>query len=369
MKCTCSKDDLNGALSAVIKAVAVKPSTPVLAGIYLQAAGDSLELQATNFAISVVARVPANVEVEGATVVTGRVLAAVVQKFSGDIVTLTNEKDAATLELRSEAASFELLSMDAEDFPRINRETSLHSFRINKGALIRLINRTVFACAKDEGRPVFAGCFIDISGTAITFVATNTSRIAIARDVLSDSLDSLQFIVHAATLRNLLGMLYRAADAVVTVGFSGSEVTFSFDDIFLTSRIIDGAFPPYDKVIPASCATTADLDLRDLRAAVDRMQIIAREAEYQTLRFTFTQDGLELSSNSYTLGSSVEHLDSNVSGDDIELSLNFNFLIDALKAFDTEKVSFGMNQPLTPVKISPLGADDFTYIITPLRTQ
>lgn len=369
MKCTCSRKDLNDALSAVVKAVAVKPSTPVLAGIYLRAAGDTLELQATNFSISIIAKIPANVEVEGAVVVAGGYFTSIVGKLGGEIVTLTNEDDAATVTLKSDAASFDLLSMDAGDFPRINKEDATHSFRIQKDALRTLIARTVFACSRDESRPVFTGCFVDISDTTITFAATNASRIAIAREQIFDELDSLQFIVHAATLRNLLGMLYKSSDNVVTVDFYGTGVAFTFDNIFMSSRIIDGTFPPYDKVIPASCATTAEVDVDELRVAIERMQIIAQETEYKTILFKFTQEGLEISANSYNIGKSIEHVDANVEGDDLEISFNFSYLTDALKVFSTEKVEFGMNQPLTPVRIRGLGDGNFTYIITPLRTQ
>ena len=369
MKCTCSRSDLNNALNAVARAVAVKSSTPILAGIYMRAAGNELELQATNFSISVIAKIPANVEVEGATVVAGKVLQPVVQKFSGEIVTLTNEGDTSALTLKSDAASFELLSMDAGDFPRINREPAIHSFRINRTALITLISRTIFACAKDDSRPVFAGCCIDITGTSITFVATNASRIAIAKDTIFDNIERLQFVVHAATLKNLLAMLSASSDSIVTFDFSGSDVAFSFDSTFFSSRLIDGTFPPYDKIIPASCSTTAELDIAELRLAIERMQIIARESEYQTLRFIFTQDGLELSSNSFSVGKSIEHVDSKVSGADLDIAFNVNFLTDALRVFDGNSIVFGMNQPLSPVKI--LAADDsaFTYVITPLRTQ
>ena len=369
MKCTCSKKDLNDALNAVVKAVAVKPSTPVLAGIYLRAADDTLELQATNFSISIIAKIPANVEVEGAIVVAGGYFTNIVGKLGGEIVTLTNEDDAATVTLRSEAASFDLLSMDAEDFPRINKEDATHSFRIPKDALKNLIARTVFACSKDESRPVFTGCLIDIAGTAITFAATNTSRIAIARDQLFDELESLQFIVHAATLRNVLGMLYKSSDNVVSVDFYGTGVAFTFDNIFMSSRIIDGTFPPYDKVIPASCATTAEVDVAELRVAIERMQIIAQETEYKTVLFKFTQDGLEISANSYNVGKSIEHVDANVNGDDLEISFNFSYLLDALKVFDTKTIGFGMNQPLMPAKIQGTDDESFIYIITPLRTQ
>lgn len=370
MKCTCSKKDLNDALSAVVKAVAVKPSTPILSGIYLRAEGHELELQATNFSISVIAKIPVNIEAEGAIVVNGKHFAEIANKLGGEIVTLTNEDNAAAITLKSEAASFEIFSMDAEDFPRIHKEDATQSFRVQKEVLRDLIRRTVFACSgKDDSRPVFTGCCFLISGSDITVVATNSQRIAIAKEKIFDELNDLQFIVHAATLKNLLGMIFNSTDNIITVDFSGRDVAFSFDNIFMSSRLIDGTFPPYERIIPPSCETTAKVDVAELRVAIERMQIIARETEYQTVCLKFTQEGLEISSTAHDVGKSIEHVDAEVRGGDLEIAFNVNYILDALKIFDDEAITFGMNQPLMPVVIRGADDEEFTYVVTPQRTQ
>lgn len=369
MKCTCSRSDLNDALNAVSRAVAVKPATPILGGIYLRAENNTLELQSTNYQLGVIARIPANVENEGATVVIGKYFPSIVQKFSGEIVTISDENDSSNATLKSEAASFDLLTMDADDFPRVKKKEILQSFRVQSGALKNLISHAAFACGNDQSRPAFTGCLAEISGTNINFVGTNAHRIAIAKDKIFDETPDFKLIIPATTLRNLLGMLAGVKDSVVTVDYSGSDVAFTFENVFVSSRLIDAAFPSYEKVIPASCETTAVVEVAELRAALERMQIIASETEYKTVMLNFTQDGLEIISNSYEIGKSTEHVDAEVTGSDIELAFNVNYLQDALKIIGSSKLKIGMNQTLSPVDIRGLDDDSFIYIITPLRTQ
>ena len=369
MKCTCSRSDLNDALNAVSRAVAVKSATPILGGIYLRAENNTLELQSTNYQLGVIAKIPANVERDGATVVIGKYFPSIVQKFSGEIVTISDEDDSSKATLKSEAASFDLLTMDADDFPRVKKENLLQSFRVQSGVLKNLIGRTVFACGSDQTRPAFTGCLIEVFGTNINFVGTNAHRIAIAKDKIFDESPDFKLVIPAYTLRNLLSMLAGVKDSVVTIDFSGSDVAFSFENIFVSSRLIDGAFPSYEKVIPTSCETTAVVEVAEMRAALERMQIIAGETEYKTVTLDFTQDGLEIISRSNEIGRSTEHVDAEVRGSDVEMAFNIIYLQEALKIIGSSKLKIGMNQALSPVDIRGLDDDSFIYIITPLRTQ
>lgn len=370
MKCTCAKNDLRDALQAVSKAVAVKPSTPVLGGIYLCATGNNLELHATNFQLSILATIPANVEVEGAIVIVGKVIPEIVRKLAGEIVTISNEDDNSAATFKSDAAAFSLPTMEAEDFPKINSDDPQISFRIQANALKNLIRHTVFACSKDESRPAFTGCNVEISGTSIKFVATNTHRIAISEDKIFDELaEPLQFIIPASTLYNIISMLAISTDNVITVDYAGNGIAFRFDNFFVSSRLIDGTFPPYDKVIPPSCATVAEIEVADFAAAVDRISIISKNTEYNSIKLKFTQEGLEISADSLEVGKGVEHVDVNLEGPDLDISFNVSYIMDVLKIAETKNLKIGMNQSLTPADFREVGNDDFIYIVTPVRTQ
>ena len=365
MKAIVSKTDLRDAIARIMPAVAVKPATPVLAGIYLQAdAHSSLTLRATNFELDITAKIPANVEAEGKVVAAGKVFSSIVSKLGGEIITLVDADNQ--LAIRSEAASFDILTMDAGDFPAPLKIDDEISFNMNKNALKNLIRRTTFAVGKDTTRPIFLGVNFAIEGTQLTAVGTNASRIAIVKDKIYDE-RSANVIIPAASLRALQSAL--DVEDNIAVALNKHHAAFKFDNIRFVTRLIDGTFPPFKSVIPATCATTAEVDTKDLLAAIDRIQIISAEDHDKTVMMKFTGDGLELSASSHSVGKAIEHVDADVTGSDLALGMNYQFLIDGLKIFDSQKIQIGMNEKLTPVMFTGKDDPDFIYIATPLRTR
>lgn len=362
MKTIVSKSDLRDAINAVMPAVAVKSSTPILGGIFFRADSSALTVRATNFALDITAKIPATVESAGATVTTGKFLQPVVNKLSGEIVTLESDD---TLTVKSEAASFNLLTMDASDFPKPATDEPTGTFRISGAALKNLINRTVFACGDDQTRPIFSGVHFNVNGTNIRAEGTNAHRIAIANDTTYDSANA-DFIVPAATLRAIAPALVRQT---VIVDIFTNAVAFAFDNLHILSRLIDGSFPPVDKIIPASVQTTATVDAAELKAALERVQVIAKENSDKIVACIFSHDGLEISSNEQSIGRVIEHVDADVSGADINIAFNFNYLLDALKAAGGSKLKFGLNEELSPVALNNPDDATFLYIVTPLRTR
>lgn len=362
MKTIVSKADLQDAINAVIPAVAVKSSTPILGGVFFCAEKSALTVRATNFQLDITAKIPANVESAGCTVTSGKFLQPVVNKLSGEIVTL---ETADTLTVKSEAASFNLLTMDASDFPNPACDQPTASFRISGTALRKLITQTAFACGDDMTRPVFTGVHFTVNGTQIRAVGTNTHRIAIANDSTFDSANA-DFIVPANTLKAFAPALLRQT---VTIDIFPRAVAFSFDNVYFLSRLVDGSFPPVDKIIPASTATSATVDANELKAALERVRVIAKETDYKSVACFFTADGLEFSSNQQNIGRVIEHLDAEVSGADINIAFNFAYLLEGVKAADGDRVIFGLNGELEPAALNNPDDASFLYIVTPLRTR
>lgn len=366
MKAIVSKIELRDALSRVIPAVAIKPSTPVLAGIYLQAKGDSLTLRATNFDLDITTTIPATVEAEGETVTAGKALAPIAKKLGGDIVTLkTTGNDQ--LDIRSEAANFQLVTMDPSDFPTLRKFTDeVITFRVNSDTLKDLIRRTAFATAKDNGRPLFTGVNFTLNGTEIKAVGTNASRVAIAKGEILDAAEA-SMTISANDVRALQSAL--ESDISIRCELDRAYVAFEFDNTSFVTRLIDGTFPPTDKIIPPSFTTVAEINRKELVGAIDRVQLITAGADYKALTLKFTNEGLELSATSSTVGNAVEHIDADVTGDDIELGINYQYLTDALKIFGSKIIKIGINQPLSLVMFTGEDDPDFIYIATPLRTH
>ena len=369
MNCICSQKEFQQALIAASKALPTKPQTPILNGIYITAKNNQLEIQATDFSLGVIAKIPAEIETEGSIVVNGKNITEIISKLAGDIVTISTE-EGNTASFKSEAAAFSLYTMDAEEFPKVNVQEFDHSFTIKNNVLKNLIARSTFAASNDDSRPIFQGCSVTIENSAITFVATNTHRLVVVKsEIEGDIPGENKFIVPAKTLNDLIGIInFAREDNGVKIEFSEKHIAFTVNDIFITCRLIDGQFPPYQKVIPASCETFANLDIGEFRSAINRVEIISKQTEYNTVRLKFDSEGLELSSDSYETGKVIEHVNAAVEGPGVEIAFNLKYIQDFLRISGAgDEVRIGMNDKLSPADFRLVDDEDFIYIVTPVR--
>ena len=369
MKFSCYKSDLTEALQFVIRAVAVKPMTPVLAGIYLKAEGSMLELQANNFSTGIITRIPVNTEVAGETVVSGKRFQEFVRNMPDDTITFSNEDNANSLSAESGGACVELLTMAPADFPKVKTPQTDKSFKIRSTVLRDLIRRTVFAVSKDDSRPIFTGVCFEIKGDKISLVATNTHRLALASDNLSEPYDDCSFVVPAETLRGILARLNpNDVDNFVTVNYSTRFLTFTFDNVFVNSRLIEGQFPPYEKVIPASSDTHVTADTAEFKNALEFVSLMSKETEYNTVKFSFANDGIEISSNSPQVGDAVKNIEAQIDGADVSIAFNSNYIVDVMRVIDTKIVKIALNDKYSPTAFTEPDNPNFIYIATPVRT-
>ncbi len=371
MKITCATKDLTEALQHLLRAVPNNPQTPVLAGIYMKAEGSTLELQATNLALGIIVKIGVNTEIPGEVVITGKYLQEIVRKLPGDMVTLTRENDESVVHINSDGSSFNLLAMNSEDFPKVKPPETFATFRIKAAVLKDAIRRTAYACANDETRPIFTGCYFEINGSSFNLIATNTHRLAIVKQHLYDDAGELKFIIPGNALRDLTRMVDSTDPGnIVKVDCGVKYVAFTFDNVYWTSRLIDGQFPPYERVVPRESTTFAQVNVAEFLATVDRVSLISKETEYNTIRFQFSeQDGLHISSNSPNVGKAEERINAKVEGPDVDISFNVLYISDVLKTLDSEECRIALTKSLAPADIREIGNDNFIYVVTPVRTN
>lgn len=369
MKFSCYKNDLTEALQFVIRAVAVKPMTPILAGIYLKAEGSMLELQANNFSTGIITRIPVNAEVSGETVVSGKRFQEFVRNMPDETITFSDENDGNSLTIESGGAGVELLTMPVGDFPKVKTPETDSSFKIRTTTLRNLIRKTVFAVAKDETRPVFTGCAFELSDNKISLVATNTHRLALAAEKLPETYGNCNFVVPAETLRGLMLRIDpKDVENYITVNYSTRYLTFTFDNVFVTSRLIEGQFPPYDRVIPSSSTTRVNVNSADFKGAVEFISLMSRETEYNTVKFIFANNGIEVSSNSPEVGGAVTNIDAKIEGEELEISFNVNYIADVMRIIDTPQVNIALNDRFSPAAFTEPDNENYVYVATPVRT-
>lgn len=367
MKFSCYKKDLADALKLVSKAVATKPQTPILSGIFLKAQSNKLELQANDFSLGITAKIPAYVEVEGAVVVSGKRIADFVKVMPDNTISFSNEDNQNQLAIFSGGAQVDLLTMNAEDFPQVKAPDTDSSFAIPSSAFGKLINKTVYAVSEDESRPVFTGVKFELKPNKISLVATNTHRLALASEPIDNHNDSA-FVVPANSLNAILPMLNAESDdKFVFVNYSEKQISFTFDNFFVTSRLVEGVFPPYDKVIPAETSIHVQVDAAEFKAAVKFVSLMSQEDDYNTTRFHFGKDGIEISANSQAAGSAEKVVEAQIEGGELTIAFNSAYLVDWLNSVASKIIKLDLNGQIELAKLTELDDDNFIYVVTPLR--
>lgn len=368
MKFSCSKKDFTEALQVVSKAASNKQQMPILSGIYLKADNYSLELQATDYELGFIVKIQANVESPGQIVLSGRFLQEVVRKLPTEQVIFSFDKEENIAHIQSGQANFTLLSMNASEFPIIHHFEGDLEFVMENDVLQDLIKKTVFSCSTDETRPVFTGCYMEVDNDTITMAATNTHRLSVKSITLDLPLGAIKIIIPAKSLNELLHIMNPDNPTTVHITCSHNRISFSFDNIYMTSRLIEGAFPDYKKVIPNDFSTKVTVDTDLFSAAIDRVSLISRSNEYNIIRLSFTQGQIHISSNNPDIGKAEETVPASVEGPDVNIAFNAKYVTDVFKNIQTNECVLYLQQSLRPMSVRENNNDTFLYVVTPVRT-
>ena len=368
MKFTCQKTELVQAIQTVSKALSSKPQMPVLSGIYLKAEDGTLELQATDYEIGILCQIGAEVETPGNIVLSGRYLQEVTRRLPGETVEIDFDRQEQIAHIRSNTANFTLLSMPASDFPTIHALDGNINFKIRDNILRDLISKTAFACSNDEARPVFTGCSMELNDSSVTMAATNTHRLAVKTEVLDDFTGSMKIIIPAKILGELSRIMISEIPEYVDVTCSYNQISFRFDHVYLTSRLIEGQFPDYRRVIPPEFHTRVTLNTDGFSAAVDRVSLISRSGDYNVITLEFAGSQVRIFSNNPDIGNAEETMPAIIDGPDVTISFNAKYVTDVLKNLTSDTFYFSLNETLSPAAVRQPEDDTFTYIVTPVRT-
>lgn len=370
MRISCTKEKLYYAVQAVQKAVASKTPMPILTGIYLAAKENKLELQATDYEIGISCTIDANVFEQGEIVISGKFFQEMVRKLPHDTVNIESSKEDRTIKITSGLSQFNLLSLPAEEFPVLKRSASEVLFTIQDQVIRDLIKKTVFACSTDEARPIFTGGLLEADENGVRMIATNTHRLSLKMaDANNTPNRSVKMIIPAKILNELARILNSEDPLDVGVHVLKNQVMFVFDDIYIISRLIEGQFPDYNKVIPANFNTNVKLNTSEFLDAVERVSLLARDGEYNIIKFNFSEQNVTITSNNPDVGKAYEAVPAETTGNEIEIAFNAKYVTDILKNIDSDYLTFSLNTPLSPASVKPTDDEKYTYIITPVRTN
>src|SRR6187402_3278467 len=364
------QENLARGLSVVSRAVSSRSTLPVLANVLLRTEDAGLKLTATNLEIGITYWVPGKIETDGATTVPARLLTDLVSSLPSSEKVDLELQGADTLHVRAGRFATRVKGIDADEFPTIQTAGERPTTRVSQKVLKRALDETAFAAASDEARPILTGVLARFEGDQLTLAAADNYRIAVKTITILDAVEDTSVVIPARALHELSRVLTDTDDPVsVVLAHARNQVLFHLEGVDLVSRLIDGQYPNYQSVLPASHSTRAVLDREELLRAVRPAALIAHEsANIVKLGVGLEGDpGITVSANA-EVGDHVGRIEAQVEGDGTTIAFNARFLADVLQNVDAEQFALELNGPLSPGVFKPLGDDRYVHVVMPLRT-
>jgi DNA polymerase III subunit beta len=362
MKVVCSRDELVQKLGIVVRAVSTRASVQILSGVLLRAEGGRLHLAATDMELSLRSSLEAQVEGEGAVVVPGRLLVDLVRLLPADEVTFEYRAEEGVVHVTCGPSSSSLHTYSAEDFPRLPDLDAMGTFTVDREALLDTISRVARSASRDESRPVLTGILVRFEGGKLVMAATDSYRMSVKETELEGDAPELEAIIPARAL----GELTRIASSgdTLELGVHENQVVFAADEVWLTTRRIDGQFPNYKQLLPETFEHEVTLPRAELLDVVRRVAVMAQRNS--PLRLRFAEGELTLLAQTQDVGEARESLPVGFSGEPLEIGFNADFLREGIESVTADEIRLRLISPLRPGLIRAEG-DDFWYLIMPIR--
>ncbi|HUZ89575.1 MAG TPA: DNA polymerase III subunit beta [Candidatus Acidoferrales bacterium] len=369
MRLTCRPGVLSQALQTVSRAISTRTTLPILNNILLETTPEGLALTATNLEIGIRKLVPAEIFSEGSTTAPARLFTDFVSTLPDADLTLDLDLSTQTLNLRCERFDTHFKCIEADEFPPGPKPDEGDRLVIPMDDILRAVEQTQMAASTDEARPVLTGELLHIEGSNLTLVATDGHRLAERKlsATLSAISEEAMLIVPARALAELARVFKgETAEIEVIVSAARNQVFFRSGSSELTSRLIDGTYPNYAQVIPGQRSSKLSVDLADLTRTVRAVSLFARD-NANVIKLKATPGTLNLSATTNEVGDSNADLPADLDGAEIQIAFNARYLLDALAVIDGARVDFEFDGPLSPGLIKSPNADDYRYVIMPIR--
>ncbi len=363
----CRRDALYEAVQIVSRGVSGRSTQPVQNNVFLESRADQLRLVATDLEfISVQAEVEVQMVAEGAVTAPARLLAEVCNSLPEGDVTLAAAENQS-LGISCGKAQYNIRGLPAADFQQFPPIAEGLRVSVPQGQLSDVLKQTVFATSRDETRPILTGALFSLSESSLQVVATDTYRLAMRKMQLAAPVEAPRSaIVSNKALHELVRVLSSDGDQVVNVAVSDNQIEFEVGKVRVASRLIEGQFPNYQKVIPDAHEKRLTVVLAEFEQSLRRAIIVAREdANRVVLRAS--GETLQISAESPDVGKVLEEVPCQLQGEPAEIAFNCRYLLDVIEALSAEEVHLDLAGPLNPGMIRAGDGEDYLYVLMPMQ--
>jgi len=371
MRVVLERSSLLKSLGHVHRVVERRNTIPILSNVLLSVDGASLEMKATDLDLEVTEAAPASVEQAGATTVPAHLLYDIVRKLpDGAEVMLKMEENGQTMSVISGRSTFRLQCLPKADFPSLTAGQFSHTFRMDSAALRSLIEKTQFAISTEETRYYLNGIFLHAlesdGGLKLRAVATDGHRLARAEIEAPAGSEGMPGIIIPRKTVGELQKLVDDPDVAVTIELSDTKIRFTIGSVVLTSKLIDGTFPDYQRVIPTGNDKELVIDRQSFSAAVDRVSTVSSERG-RAVKLSISDGQVTLTVNNPDSGSATEEIPAGYDADPIEIGFNARYLLDVAAQLSGSEAKFLLADAGSPTLIQDTSDERVLYVLMPMR--
>jgi DNA polymerase III subunit beta len=363
MKLQVTQENLHKALSAVARVASGRSTLPILSNILLKTVNNRLSISATNLDIAITQLVGSKISKEGSITVPARLMQDFIASLPSGIIDLQLEDNK--LLIKTDKYQSTINGISAEDYPVMPALSAKNKIEIDTQVLKKALQQVVFTASNDDARPVLTGVYFNSFEGDIYIVATDSYRLAEKK--LMTSKDSIQLLLPASSINDLLRVMSDVGDKI-QVNYDDQQVQFTIGDVELVTRLIDGVYPDYRKLIPKDFAISATLDKAEFINITKVSSLFARESAGSiTLHIDEDTNQLKIQSIASQVGENTAVAAAKVVGSGT-ITLNSRYLLDALNAIEEDSVTFSFNGKLTPSLLKGVGSKNYQHIIMPLKS-
>jgi DNA polymerase-3 subunit beta len=363
MKFSAERESLLAALQSVIGVVERRQTMPILANLLLSAESGKLSVTATDLEVELVASTEIKSAADSRVTVPGRKLLDICRSLP-EGATLTFNQDGDKLTVKAGKSRFVLATLPASDFPVIDELAQQQSLTLPQADFKRLLDKTHFSMAQQDVRYYLNGMLLETDGKMLRTVATDGHRLALCEMDLPSKATGQQVIIPRKGVLELQRLLGTEGDVQITIG--SNHVRAQIGDVRFTSKLIDGRFPEYSRVIPAASPKAIVADREMLRSALQRTSILANE-KYRGIRLALKKNSMTLQAHNPEQEEAEEQVEVSYKGDELEVGFNVSYLLDALAAVDGNEVEIGVTDGNSSCLVRAPGVSSARYVVMPMR--
>lgn len=369
MHITFPKANLQKAINVLQKVSQNKTSSNLPGAIYMTTKNGQVELQGNDFELGIRLTIDGDIKEPGTLVVGSRYFQELIRKLPGDTIELYKPEDGNSLTITSGSSEFNLVTLHPDDFSLVEQIHDQDHVNIDSFAMKELIDLTNYAAATDEDRPVFTGALLEIKENEVTMVATDTHRMAVKKITIDEPATTpMRSIIPTKTLAEVSRLLPTDNPAMINIIWNRTQIVFNFESIYIISRLIEGTYPEYEKVIPSQFDSSAVIDRREFAGAVDRVSLLAKDISYNVIRYDWAESNVTLSTQNTEIGMAKEDIAVEFKGTPFTISFNGRYISDILRHSTGDNIHLFLKQN-GPVVIRQDNNPNYTYVVTPVRTN